>query len=331
MTVQRTSWRLFLAATLAMLVGIGGGCPAEDWEPLEPTRGDEPRAQLGLKLKPGVSFTESTELQFAHEEHIGQEKMRQDQTLRFELRYQVRQVDDNGHLTLDVAFQRVAGRIRFDPTAESYAFDSAEPDRSDEALRPMLALIGPPLEMRIRGDGGIEQVDGLSTARQAVLDAGADLESKDRGLLEQVLDGLLEPQRLHRGMELIGYLPGEPVGVDARWARQEHRQRPIPLDIEYRFRLRSLREDRVRIDVEGRALSRGEPVEISDDVEIRAAVQGRSDGELVIDRATGLIRRARLKDQMEGDAFYPDPQGTSLTGRMVIEGETTVSMRLHEP
>ena len=320
-----------LAMLLALLLGGVTGCPQDEWEPLDATRGEQPRAELNLSLEPGMAFTERTEIESEFEERIGEEeKLQEKHTTKFTLRYKVSEIDDAGGISLDVEIKHIAGRSDFDPTDESYAFDSDAPDRAEAVSRPLTALGGAGFGIVIAADGRVTRVDGIDKLRSAVMAQAEELDSRQRATLEEMLDSVVAPHRLHRGLEMLAYAPQEPVGAGARWAHEFERNRPIPLALEYRFELRSLRRDHARIDFEGRTHSRDEAIklgaEFNGGTERRVAMEGSAEGQMRIDRATGLIRRANVTERTDGAAFYTEPDGPVLSGHIVTEDRVKVTM-----
>jgi hypothetical protein len=296
-------------ARFAALALLAGGCASE---PVE----------LGLDLEPGRSFAVvlSATQDLVQELDDGESVSSQTVTLRWH--EHVEAVDALGNATMVHTYDSVQflaeapdGRIEYDsnrdgPDAPAGAFGLGAV--VGESLRIELGPRG-----RVRAIHGVRELVDRVVGRLA-LPPGVDAASVRQGLERHFGEDAVRD----RLSTLFGVLPDGPVRVGDTWTRTSEVRAPFPHRRVDEYELDEVDGESATVFVKSRIrpLEDAPPVR-SGTAELRFRVEGRQEGRLVIDRATGILSLGEILQDLEGTMTLSSPGRDDLTIPLELIGK----------
>lgn len=283
--------------------------------PAAAVEGSAEKVALRLRVKKDeVRRMQASTRQTIRQTIAGQEQVTE-QDMRCGLIYRILETAEDGSFVVETTYDSVAMKMSMMGMVVDY--DSAKsPEDVPEMARPMAALLGKKLRIRMDVRGGITAVEGIRELIDGMIEdsAGDDPAQKEmmRSMMEQAL-----PEEAFKDMlsQNLTRLPEEPVGVGGSWKWKVDMKKPFPMVLEGTMTLRERREGRCRVDLEGTLASQegGGLMEMGP-MKMRFHLKGKQKGTVVIDEATGWTTETRIDQEFSGkmDLETEEAEGMSI-------------------
>lgn len=223
------------------------------------------------------------------------------QRIGYEYTYSVTAVDDSGNAWIDVLYTWVV--YETETIMGKVSYDSSDPAAEIPAgAEGFSALVGNGFSMLLSPEGEVLDLEGLDELYNDMLDA---LEISDDVLRSQ-LKTLFREQFGEEAMKqqfasITAYIPDEPVSVGDSWTQETEVSALLPMIVETEYSVRAVDDTTVTLDVVSTISANPDAGLMDFDiVQIGYYVQGEQEGEIVVDRASGLSS-SETRQTMSGE------------------------------
>ncbi len=286
---------------------------------------------LRYNLQEGQTYS----LRMNMEQKISQTLMGQEiavnQTLGLDVHYDVQDVDNRGNMTAQVVIDAL--RYRMESPMGNIEYDSQKPAAADPTAQIFGALVGAGFTMKISPTGEVLEVSGVQEMVEDIL-GRLDTLGASRDQLMQTLGQWLDEKGLAQitGLNTAVY-PDYPIAVGESWSKEISGggMGVMALSINNTWTLRSCQGGACTIEVRSTAQSAAgaAPVEMMG-IQVSYDIAGDQSGTIQVDRTTGWIIHADLKQRFEGKvAVKGGAQGipSGMNWPIVIESVITIDSR----
>ena len=209
------------------------------------------RYEIRLRLTEGETYELTAGVtQTVEQSFLGMDMTVYQDTV-FLYRYTVAEVDEDGMIRLDVAYDSFDMSMTIDSSAVPPEERDALNDLLNESLEETTALLeGLTFSVRVTPHGEIASIDGTETLTEhlfAMLSDGA-VEQQTR----EILGGIISPEYFNQSWEhMFGYIPERPVAMGESWESTMSLNQGIVMDVVATYTLASATEDELLIEIDG--------------------------------------------------------------------------------
>ncbi len=167
---------------------------------------------------------------------------------------------------------------------------------------------------------------GIDTLINKVIDQmlrRKEFQGVEKSLLSQIVGSFFNQNELRKGFEKIFEIyPKEPINIGTTWTISKFVNDPIPAIIVNKFTLKSIQNDSLLIDLISKVEFQKEKTKEGEPKLIE--LMGKQNGNLVVNKLTGLINKSELKQQIR--IVYQIPPSTQTNNKAVkmVTNVTTV-------
>ncbi len=350
------AWMVAALSLFALSTPVAGAAPtdnngpetgsADEQEPFYPSRGEEPRIDLALRLKPGMVFHQGVITQ----QHITQEhEGRQVESIlhsNVQGRHEVRHLDADGRVTIAMTYHRLVLRLAGLPGRSIELSSDVEPAAGDP--RGLVhAMLDRPVTYTLDPDGALIAIEGFDALLSRVRDAVNVENMPHAEAWVDLLERHFGEPALRRQIEHLRLLPQESIGLGARWRHRQQQHLPAPMFGEHRFELQRVEETEARIAIHSRMSTTGrfpkpQPPAAAphDEPRPRLVMGGTQQGYCRLNRATGLPLRIELTAALDGHIELPAPQAgadhqpngqSRVISHLTLHGRTILTTQIEPP
>ncbi len=260
--------------------------------------------EMSLDLEEGATYTVTVENRQNINQQIQGQSIDMTQQQTFTYRYDVTEVADDGTMTVEATYERVAAEA--ESMGGSFSYDSADADTSAAAspqVHMLATLVGRQFTFRVRPTGEVFEVQGIGEMIDAMLAAMEAPNEQARAQMEEQLRSQFDEEALHSQIERsFAFYPEDPVQVGESWTAQYTLEQMVPLWVGATYTLESVEDGiaTVSVNSNANAVSDAEPMRMGQ-AEVDLDLNGTQTGTLRIDLSTGLPVEMQLTQDFSGD------------------------------
>ena len=299
---------LHVLAAAALATMLAGSLPLAS--------GEADKLQLLLRLKKDTSYTVKITNKQKISNTIHGEKRHTRRTTIITCVFSVQEVDSAGAAVLRCTYQSAS--LKQDGPAGKIEYDSTNPPATVPLqAQGIAALVGLDFSVKISPQGRVTAILGADEMTKAIIDRFDLAEGPAKRSLKKTPRQHSGSQTIRQMMEnMTALYPDKPVAVGESWSKRFPTSDVIPMVLDTTWTLRGRKGGVATI--EARATIKSDPdappVQIGSS-RFRYDLDGRQEGTLALEEATGWTMEAVIKQTLAGQVKvegHPDhPQGTS--------------------
>jgi hypothetical protein len=318
----RPLWVLIVLLVL-ILAGCSSSKPASS-----PAWQTDEGYLLELRLDEGNTYAVETTMDQTMTMGMRGQSMDLEQKQTMSYRYDVREIAEDGTISMGYTMTRVRGETSMPAMGQSMAYDTEDTTgqgRAGQMSRRMRAMTGRPVTVRLSPKGSVQAVTGV----EALLDslAAAQEDSMQAKLMRRMLGSEGVRQQLNLAFNIY---PDRPVSVGDTWSTQSSIRVGVPMQVDATYTLDSLVNERAVIDTKMELSPGGEdkPMRMGG-MAMDLDLNGDMTGTIHLDLPSGLPRKSTMTIDVSGTGTAQGAaQGMSM--QMELESKGTVTTTIQE-
>jgi len=311
-----------VAGLAILFVGAAFILLREDGKP--PRKGgrkkDRKKLELRLRLREGQKFVLRVEMSMQHRQQLpGGKPIETEMNLGIENVFSVRAIDAAGQADLDVSYRAI--RFKQDGLLGLIEYDSANPPAQvHPAAQGHAFLVGKSFSMTVSPTGEVSEVRGMGELIEQFLGEVQMSDKSMSALLRKSMMQQFSNQAVRKQMtRAMAVYPDRPVGIGDSWTKTATTS--FSQEMETTWTLRKRRGGTAVVGVKSVLAANPEGGgREAGPLGAKTTFSGRHEGEIEIEEATGLIRKARLTYDFSGTMTTE-----SMSWLISIKGEMVFS------
>ncbi|OLP17634.1 hypothetical protein BST81_15025 [Leptolyngbya sp. 'hensonii'] len=285
------------------------------------------QTKLQLRLEEGKSYN----FRFSSDQKISQTLMGQQQSVNqfvaMGYSFKVLDVDKDGVMTVQVTYDSV--QFKQSGATGTIEYDSTKDAKSTNPLTlGFSALVGKSFSMKIRPDGGVQDIQGADALINDMIKALKIPEGPLKDALMGNMKDQFGDQALKEMMERsLNIYPTQPVKVGDSWQKKVTMTKGFPIIMDTTWTLKELKNGVATVEVVSKLApnSAAPPIRL-EPMEMSYNLTGSQQGTLQLNQQTGFVNQAKLNQNISGQMEMKGIPGTtkSVTVPMQIESLITL-------
>jgi hypothetical protein len=256
--------------------------------------------QLSVKLAPGTKKT----IKMLTDQKISQTVMGQsmnvDQSIGMTYSLTATGVLPDGSTTVDVTYEAVS--FKTNAPGQNVDYDSTRPQQGEIPMlaKTFAAMVGAKMTMTMAPDGKVTKVDGAEAFLQKIVDGMGLPEGPMR---QQVMDQMKQQfsgEQLAASMQqLISTYPAKPLNVGDTWTQSQNLGAgSMPFTADTTYTVKGIDGSSVVLGLDSKL--NAAPLFGADPSQPQMTLTGTQKGDMIVDRASGMPRKANLRQDISG-------------------------------
>jgi hypothetical protein len=300
---------------------IGG---AEINIPVDTTHSESvPKQELTLNLEKGETYIQNSSSNTTIFQIIGAQQASTGIAVNAQTSFKVLDIS-KGLFTMEVRYQHMIMSVVTPQEIKQYSTENSVP--SDFVSMAMQNLKDKPFKIIMDRKGNVVEVKGIAALFEDAVKRFKGDNARKQAILNQLVQAFGEKSFISNIERCSAIFPSEPVGTGQRWTIANSTSGAMASNVITEFKLTAINDS--ICDITGNAkvsTDNKEALEVNGIV-MKYNMSGTMTSNIKIDRKTGWIKKAQLKQNIGGNAqIRAGEQAQEVTVPMNLSSEVTIS------
>ena len=263
---------------------------------------------LQFMPEPGQAFAVQERVVQETSTQVMNQEIDQTQETTREYRYDVRGIDDDGTVDLEVTTTRMA--MDMQTPGGQQQFDSDD-ERVPPLFRPSTAMVGQPFGVHVRPHGAIDRVGGVEDLMSVAEERVEELPNPEQAeaMMSQLESSVGEEALLENLRAGFGPLREGSIAEGDSWTDDYTMSIMMPLDVSTTYTLERVDEDEqtAHLSLDGTLTADDADLEMAG-AAMDLSVEGTQTGTMTLHLPTGMVQTADMEVEAEGSGSMDVPE-----------------------
>ncbi len=262
----------------------------------------EDKVELRFRLEEGESYKLRVTIEQEIVQWIEGEEQEISQTIGIGETFTVKDVDDEGTMTVEVTFGPMA--MKMEGPQGTFEYDSEDPPNDVPLLaQGLAAMVGSSFTMKLTPEGRVTDLKGVDKMFERIFES---LDLPEGPIKDSIVESLKNQFGDEALKEMMGNimtgLPDKPVGIGDSWSHTIVLTKGFPMIIKYTSTLTARKDGVATIKVESTIKSNPDapPMKMGP-MTMKYKFKGSQNGTFRLDEATGWFVEGEVKQEMSGE------------------------------